>query len=266
MANLEGLPPELLIPILSCCQSPKDLHSLISVSPACFRVLSAHRKYIFPSVLRNALGPANYRELLAIFHVPSPVAAEGDADNGTSDEGNNKVTKHRNHVMVSFLEHYFSTQPFEDRRDLTVMAAMCRLYNTIVHLTDQYFLHDSQNLMVAHSGESRSTTTTLATPLSAAEKTRLHRAFLRHHLYSRVSSYDESKPIGGPGQFHRWIPPMPRTLREVEEFSSIHYSLLERTLLGYNIRLVREQRALLHHDIMLAREQRAGANSDSVIP
>ncbi|KAM7195815.1 hypothetical protein V8F33_006464 [Rhypophila sp. PSN 637] len=60
------------------------------------------------------------------------------------------------------------------------MAAMCRLYNTIVRLTD---LHASQILMVARSRESRSTTTTLAIPLSTAEKTRLHQAFLRHELY-----------------------------------------------------------------------------------
>ncbi|KAM7195814.1 hypothetical protein V8F33_006463 [Rhypophila sp. PSN 637] len=102
MANLEGLWPELLIPIISCCQSLEDLHSLISASPACFRTVSAHRKYILPSVLRNVLGPANYRDLLAIFHGRSLVAAEGDADNGDADEGNNDVTKHPIDVMVFF--------------------------------------------------------------------------------------------------------------------------------------------------------------------
>ncbi|KAM7210777.1 hypothetical protein V8F06_013839 [Rhypophila decipiens] len=204
MANIEGLAPELLIPILSNCQSLNQLHSLISASPACLRVLSAHRKYILPLVLRNALGPANYRELLAIFHVPSLKPID---------------------IMAPFLDHYFSPRPFADPCDVTVIAAMCRLCNTIVRLTDLYSLHASQILMGSGGCDSRSTTTTLVTPLSTAEKTRFHRAFLRYELYSRAFPYGENRKslIDGHGQFHLFI----RHLKpwEVEELYCIHHYL-----------------------------------------
>ncbi|KAK4206516.1 hypothetical protein QBC37DRAFT_124489 [Rhypophila decipiens] len=127
--------------------------------------------------------------------------------------------------MAPFLDHYFSPRPFADPCDVTVIAAMCRLCNTIVRLTDLYSLHASQILMGSGGCDSRSTTTTLVTPLSTAEKTRFHRAFLRYELYSRAFPYGENRKslIDGHGQFHLFI----RHLKpwEVEELYCIHHYL-----------------------------------------
>ncbi|KAM7218388.1 hypothetical protein V8F06_006152 [Rhypophila decipiens] len=214
MANIERLAPELLIAIPSSCRSFKNMHSLTSASPACFRTFLVHREYIVPSVWRNMLDPANYRELLAIFHVPSIVAAEAKA-------------------LTPFLKHYFSTRPFEHLHDPTSMARMCRLYNTLSRLTNLYFLHAAPFLVSSRSSETPGTTTAAVTPISTTETIRLQRALLRYELYSRVFPCGEKKEkshprhgkslIGAKSQFNLFI----RRLKpwEVEDLSSIHYYL-----------------------------------------
>lgn len=216
MANLERLPPELLIATLSCCQSLEDLRSFISASPACFRVFSLHRKYIVPPVWRNAIGTANYRELLAIFHVPPVITTNGGDD----------ITTNPIHTMRPYLEHYFSTRPLEDFYDPTHLARMCRLHNTISRLTDLYFLHASQVLVASRSSNTVSTPTTLVTPLSTTERTRIQRAFLRYELYSRLFPHDKASRksfIQGKDQFHLFIRRMKPW--EIEESSCIHHYL-----------------------------------------
>ncbi|KAM7198741.1 hypothetical protein V8F20_006056 [Naviculisporaceae sp. PSN 640] len=216
MAHLEYLAPELLIGILSSCGSMKDLHSLISASPACLRTFLFHRKYIVPSVWRNLLDLQNYRELLAIAHVPSPspLSTEGDDDHTAAVN-----------LMRLHLEHYFSARPFEDLYDPASLGRMCRVYNTISRLTELYFSHISQVL----AGSPGSNPTPVAPP-STAEKTRIQRAFLRYELYSRVfpSVYDEQDEetrslMTGRDQFHLFISRMKGW--EVEELTCVHYFL-----------------------------------------
>lgn len=99
MAHLQTLPSDLLVEILSSCQSIQDLHSLILASRPCYVAFSSYRRPITLSVLKAELGPANYRTLLAILHAP-PADDEAGEDSRIS-------------VLQPYLKHYISD--FEDQ-------------------------------------------------------------------------------------------------------------------------------------------------------
>ncbi|KAM7214022.1 hypothetical protein V8F06_010594 [Rhypophila decipiens] len=77
MTNPHTLPFDIAFEIASSVESLADLESLICASRPCYNAFSTHRNSIISSVLLNELGPANYRELLAIAHIPAGVSTTG---------------------------------------------------------------------------------------------------------------------------------------------------------------------------------------------
>ncbi|KAK4206331.1 hypothetical protein QBC37DRAFT_407210 [Rhypophila decipiens] len=77
MATLQTLPFDIAFEIASSAESLADLESLISTSRPCYNAFSVHRNSIICSVLLNELGPANYRQLLAIAQIPAGVSTMG---------------------------------------------------------------------------------------------------------------------------------------------------------------------------------------------
>ncbi|KAM7186266.1 Cyanovirin-N [Naviculisporaceae sp. PSN 640] len=71
MARFQDLPFDILVELTSSTQSIRDLGSLILASRPCYTAFSAHRTLILDRVLQSELGPGNYRELRAIYHIPT---------------------------------------------------------------------------------------------------------------------------------------------------------------------------------------------------
>lgn len=70
MATLDTLPFDVLFEILSAAQTVQDLYSLAFSSRSLYSVFQQHQLSITCSVLKTELGPANYRELVAILYIP----------------------------------------------------------------------------------------------------------------------------------------------------------------------------------------------------
>ncbi|KAM7198682.1 hypothetical protein V8F33_004949 [Rhypophila sp. PSN 637] len=114
MATLDKLPFDILPELLYASQSVQDLHSLALSSRPLY---SAFQEYRFPitlSVLKAELGPANYRQLLAIPNAPK------HEELVNSPVGGNWL-QHTLTVLRPYLGHYFSAQPFDDPIDLKNM-------------------------------------------------------------------------------------------------------------------------------------------------
>ncbi|KAM7192176.1 hypothetical protein V8F33_008450 [Rhypophila sp. PSN 637] len=215
MANLNHIAPELLILILSSTDSPRDLYSLISASAACFRTFVLNRNSVLLSVLRNALAPPVFYDLLAIAQAPT----------FSKDDDSNELAASAVDMVKPFLSRYFAgALEAPPARDFHNVVSMCRIYNIVSRLTDLYFSHTSRLLMAPGPDSSFPAESNKSPPpLSATERTRIQRAFFRHELYSRVF------PIGRRGGrslisprdqydlFLRCMNPW-----EVEEISSIH--------------------------------------------
>ncbi|KAM7205923.1 hypothetical protein V8F33_000753 [Rhypophila sp. PSN 637] len=248
MATLQTLFFDIAYEIASSAESLADLESLILASRPCYNAFSTHRNSILSSVLLNELGPANYRELLAIAHIPAGVSAMGshgevrgafhsDLETDTNDKTDEACLIA---VLEPYLEHYFSTRPFEDLRDPGSISQILQVYKTIRRITDRYFAQTSELLMgvwTLSSGNMLDLNTgkAILAPISRAETARLQRAFLRYELYSRLFPYKEVESggddprsrsidimssISGESQFDLFI----RRLEpwEVEELCSIH--------------------------------------------
>ncbi|KAK4212177.1 hypothetical protein QBC37DRAFT_197939 [Rhypophila decipiens] len=239
MKTLQTLPFDIAFEIASSAESLTDLESLICVSRPCYNAFSTHRNSIISSVLLNELGPTNYRELLAIAHIPAGVSTMGlhgevrrASRRDLKIDTNNKTDEAcLIAVLEPYLEHYFSTRPFEDLRDAGSISQILQVYKTMRRLTDRYFAHTSKLLMgiwTLSNGNMLDFNTgkAIRAPLSRAETARLQRAFLRYELYCRLFPYEEAQSeftessISGESQFDLFI----RRLKpwEVEELSSIH--------------------------------------------
>ena len=239
MAHLQTLPFDLLFKITSSAQSLADLHSLILASRPCYNAFSIYRNSIIRSVLMTEMGPANYRELLAIVHIPPGVSTMGlyrevrraSSGNPKTDTNDETEEVYLITVLQPYLKHYFSTRPFEDPCDAGSTSQILWVYKIMRRLIDRYFVYTCKLLLGLWSSSSGNmldyaTGAALVAPLSRAERARLQRAFLRYELYSRLFPYEDGKrssvrsSISGKSQFDLFI----RHLEpwEVEELCSIH--------------------------------------------
>lgn len=135
MAALETLAPELLILIQRMVDSPRDLHSLISASPTCFRSFCLNRRQILLSVVVNGILPGALRHAVAICHVPPPVVSRS------------RQRKRRRHdpdipsnSLKAFLDKYFSEEAFDLLTNITDIATLFRLQALVSRFADEYFV------------------------------------------------------------------------------------------------------------------------------
>ncbi|KAJ3545848.1 hypothetical protein NM208_g2306 [Fusarium decemcellulare] len=184
---LETLPPELLSLILQAVDSSTTFHHLISASPSCLRAFSQSPSLILSAVLKNALPGGNLRHALAVLQVPS-----------TYDK------------IPAFLEKYFdpsSTFDFPtNRASLLQLSGLC---NCLSYLLDQFVEESLSDLHRHDASENRGnldekqdlpSAVELPPPLSASERVRLQRAFLRFELYCRVFPGHRGDPNGPTGR------------------------------------------------------------------
>lgn len=226
MANLNHLAPELLIIILSSTESSKDLHKLISASSACFRAFVLNRNTILLSILRNAVEPSVFREMLAISHVPS-LASFTDGHRRSTTGPSDSPTD----TVKLFLEHYFSNREFDIPSETTRIVSMSRLYNMVSRISDEFFSQASRLLM--GDADVPSLDGHNISPLSTTEKTRIQRAFFRYELYTKVFPTRENgwkSLFDARAQFDLFIRHL--AAWEVEEMSCV-YVYLEDLAAGY---------------------------------
>lgn len=174
MATFDSLPPELLILIQRMVDSPPDLHSLITASPACLRAFSLDRVRILSSVVVNGIQPGALRHAVAIFHAPPPAE-----------------TRPRQPLEL-FLDRYFSDTPLDLPTDTPDLATLCRLQALVSRFANEYFESAIRLLRTTKSSIPLSSyRRDDIAPLSHSELTRLQRAFFRHELYCRLFPVDQ---------------------------------------------------------------------------
>ncbi|KAM7195937.1 hypothetical protein V8F20_007302 [Naviculisporaceae sp. PSN 640] len=170
MAHIEKLGPELAIWILCTIErkSSRDLHSLISASPYYLRVFLHNRKPILLPFLRDPqLGPASYRDLLAISHILV-------------------FNKNANPPMGLFLSHlgdYFLGFPVKAPDDPAKIKLLRKIYNTVVILVELYIAHQTQTKPAPGSKQQPSSLP------PGAERAQLQREFFRYELYMRLFEF-----------------------------------------------------------------------------
>ncbi|KAI1380261.1 hypothetical protein F4677DRAFT_441577 [Hypoxylon crocopeplum] len=177
--GLESLPRELLGLVLESTDSPPDLLNLITASRACYNIFKAGRERIVASMLRNALGP-NLSHALGVFY------------SHVQNQYPNNARGPRRISIKAILDDYHHDR-LEMPSNLADMVQVSQIYFMVEKFTKGYSYHATNILLnqpypdlplwscpwytqvlEAHSPS-----------LSATEKVRIQRAFLRFDMYSQ---------------------------------------------------------------------------------
>ena len=236
MVTFNNLPPELLIHLQRSVDSPRDLHSLLSASPACLQAFLPRRIQILTSVLKNAIPPGALRHALAAIQ-PKP---ETFLDRVPGEEHRAAVT-----AIAPFLLRYFSDEPLQVPEDVAGITTVLRLHALVSRFSNEYFLHAGRRLgaltpQTPLDALGRPVSAEFP-PMSLTERTRLMRAFYHYEIICRLfppkdayeiryANYEnddgprEVRCLGREAQFElfvRWLQPW-----EVEEMSCVHNYLI----------------------------------------
>ncbi|KAK5996520.1 hypothetical protein PT974_01855 [Cladobotryum mycophilum] len=132
--NLGHLAPELLHLIMGSVDSPQSLSSLLSASPACWRIYSSSPERILACVVRNMIPRELINHYLALINAPSL--------------GSDKQAFRRDVSIL--LEWYFNSEPSEYPTAKDDLISLCRLHTRISYFSDGYFESAINALLHGH--------------------------------------------------------------------------------------------------------------------
>lgn len=201
---LHYLPVEVLSLVLQLVDSPRDFVSLIIASERCRAVYASAPQLFRRSVLQNAIHPIAMPHALAAIRVPVTKSVQPE-------------------TLASFVDEYFSEpSPFTFPTDTQGFDSLCRLYNRVSFLIDDYA-----------SRARRALGTEEISPLSVTERARFQRAFFRFEVYSLVYpamkpwGFSNTPPLLAPqAQFSQFLARL--EYWEVEEMSCVHFYCISR--------------------------------------
>ncbi|RSM05027.1 hypothetical protein CEP52_006526 [Fusarium oligoseptatum] len=167
---LDDLAPELLLLILCQIDTPKDLHSLISASPHCYRLFASSQEHVISCVLRNAFRIENIHHAVGALSLPAA----------------HERIRPNNAEITSALDRYFDGDTLDLPEDKASLVALCRLYHRVNQYTSDYFQHSLYVLGYVPNCAADFYP-------SIRERTRFYRGFLRLELFCRAF-YDRAYP------------------------------------------------------------------------
>lgn len=208
-AALCRLPPEVMFNILLSVDGPKDLYSFIRASKSCYSTFMMSPLRLVSSVIRNFFLPNALHHALALCEVSMRIdqhrAKKAQAVSSAKDRKSSRASSHEPNQSrqvniaslwgkkledwTGFVDRYFGGY-FEFPSDWASMKRLCRIARQI----DQHVgAYAEKALSILYYGTRERFPRCIPTRrccISASERTRIQRAFLRFELYNKLCVID----------------------------------------------------------------------------
>ncbi|KAL1845029.1 hypothetical protein VTK73DRAFT_1311 [Phialemonium thermophilum] len=166
--SLHSLPSEMLMQVLQCVDTSRDLLALILASKRCYQIFVRHPKAVFSGLLNNLLPGETLRHAVAAASL-SPVTI-----------ARQKPTEKDRAILA----RYFQDEAIPLPSDKASLVSIYRLYSAVSRHAIRYFGAALRRLY----GKDSEALVGQSQP-SASERARLYRAFFRYELCCRALVY-----------------------------------------------------------------------------
>jgi hypothetical protein len=178
----DSLPPELLIQVMSCLESPRDLYSLVVSSKHVYQIFHYSRVVVLAAVIKKALPHGNIN--LAVTACKAAAISRAwyaKTDCKTIEKQQEKflVGRHGGHAPEPLLLHDYSL--------LISLYKLWWMLDYFMHLLEAKSLRVASRKLLQVQNAKRS--------MSEFEKYRIQRSFLTFEIYRRITPAHQNPDI-----------------------------------------------------------------------
>jgi hypothetical protein len=176
-----SLPPELLLQVMSCLDSPRDLYSLITSSKHVYQTFQYSRVVVLAAVIKKALPHGN------VYLAVRACKAAAISKTWHAKTDHKIISKQQEEFLVSHDDRH-AAMPLT-LRDGSLLISLYKLWWLL-----DYFMHllEAKSLRVASRKLLRAQNAERG--MSQFEKSRIRRSFLNFEIYRRITP---SRQTGG---------------------------------------------------------------------
>lgn len=208
--NLDLLPTEVLVAILSAARSTTDLYALVHSSPRLYQIFVAAKREVLLSIVARNLGYGLRDAVAVVLITPTKLQYQEP----TYLEECERIIHH-----YEALPHSHGQRTLLSRLSMDTIIVISRLDRTVQFLVDEFARSRLPELYKSHPDAGK--------PLTTTERRRLAQAFLRHQILARIEPGNRPRSLSIGEDVPRETALMHRFLTlfrpwEIEQLSQAH--------------------------------------------